>query len=92
MEIQIFVDEKQVIKFAWPYMEIVQQSDAATLFPIINAHVASGTVVYTDEWAILKTIRVLAKRIATQYGNMHFVDPITGTHTHKQRVILERMQ
>ena len=28
------------------YIEIVQQQDAATLFPIIHDHVASGTVIH----------------------------------------------
>jgi len=36
------------------YMEIVQQRDAATFLPSINAHAAPGTVVHTDEWATCK--------------------------------------
>jgi len=36
---------------AMGYMEIVQQRDAGTLLPIINAHVAPGMVGHTDEWA-----------------------------------------
>ena len=33
------------------YMETVQQWDANTLLPIINDHVALGTIVHTDKWA-----------------------------------------
>jgi len=36
------------------YMEIVQQRDAATFLPSINAHAAPGTVVHTDKWATCK--------------------------------------
>ena len=31
-------------------MEIVQQRNASTLLPIINAHVAPSTVIHTDKW------------------------------------------
>ena len=33
------------------YMEIVPQRDAATLLPLINNHVAPGTIIHSDEWA-----------------------------------------
>ena len=32
------------------YMEVVQRRTATTLLPIINSHVAPGTIVHTDEW------------------------------------------
>ena len=33
------------------YMEIVTNRDAATLFPIIQAHIRPGTILWSDKWA-----------------------------------------
>ena len=32
------------------YMEVVPDRTAATLLPIIQRHVLSGTIVHSDEW------------------------------------------
>ena len=41
------------------YMEVVQQKTAATLLPVINSHVAPGTVVQTDEWRSYRRVSSL---------------------------------
>ena len=65
------------------YMEIVQQRDAATLLPIINSHVAPGTVIHTDEWAAYNRVSSLPNVSSHSRINhsVTFVDPVTGTHT-----------
>ena len=65
------------------YMEVVHQRDAATLLPIIQAHVAPGTVVHSDQWAAYNRISSLpnVSSHSTVNHSVTFVDPATGTHT-----------
>lgn len=65
------------------YMEIVAQRDAATLLPIINAHVAPGTEVWSDEWSAYRRVGTLpnVSRHMTVNHSVNFVDPVTGVHT-----------
>lgn len=61
-------------------MQIVNTRDAATLFPIINYHVAPGITVHSDEWAAYKCIGVLPN--VSSYSRVnHSVRSATGTHT-----------
>ena len=67
------------------YMEVVPARNAATLLPIIQAHVAPGSIVHSDEctWAAYNRVGNLPNVGSYQSVNhsLHFVDPVTGTHT-----------
>ena len=77
------VDVSQVP--ALGYMEIVPRRDAATLLPIIQAHVAPGTVTHSDVWAALPYNRVASLPNVSSHRTVNhtynFVDPTTGVHT-----------
>ena len=65
------------------YMEIVGRRDAGTLLPIIQAHVAPGTEIHSDQWEAYNGVADLPN-VSTHSAVNHtynFVDPITGTHT-----------
>lgn len=83
------------------YMEIVPRRDAATLLPIINNHVAPGTIVHSDEWRAYNQVATLpnVSSHATVNHSMTFVAPTTGTHTqhiesywNRAKVKLKRMR
>ena len=66
-----------------PSLELVPNRQAATLLPIIQARVARGTTVYSDEWS---AYRQLSKRLlqvashGTVNHSLHFVNPVSGVH------------
>ena len=64
-------------------MEVVQDRTAATLLPIIQAHVWPGTTVSSDEWiAYCWNQRLLnVQQDETINLSLHFVDPTTGVYT-----------
>ena len=65
------------------YMEVVPQRNATTLLPIIQAHVAPGTVIHSDQWAAYNQTASLpnVSSHSTVNRSVTFVDPATGTHT-----------
>ena len=67
---------------AMGYMEVVERRDAATIMPIIERVVRSGSMIHSDQW---KAYGKIASKEC--YGHktvnhkLHFVDPETGVHT-----------
>ena len=64
------------------YVQIVLKRDASTLLPIIQQHVASGTVVQSDGWAAYNHVAPL-----TNVSNHDVVTILSGVHI--QNVKLE---
>ena len=64
------------------YVEIVQQRNAATLLPIIQAHIQPGTIIHSDQWAAYNSVSTLPGVAGHQTVNhsLEFVAP-NGTHT-----------
>ena len=64
-------------------MQIVPNRRAATLLPIIQAHVQPGTTVHSDEWSAYQRVQGLpnVQQYRTVNHSLHFVDPTTVVHT-----------
>ena len=63
------------------YIEFVNNRDARTLLPIIQAHVHPGTIIYSDGWAAYNTLAQLGYGHEVVIHDQNFVDPVTGVHT-----------
>ena len=66
------------------YMEIVDSRDATTLFPIVEAHIRPGTILWLDKWAAYNRLSSTVPGVAGHQAvnhSLHFRDPTTGVHT-----------
>ena len=62
-------------------MELIQSRNAATLLPIIQAHVQSNTTNHSDKLAAYRRVHQLPNVYRHQVNHsLHFVDPRTGVH------------
>ena len=75
-------------------MRIVPNRSAATLLPIIQQHVCSGTIVHSDEWAAYNRVQHLPPVGQHRVVNhsLHFVDPATSVHTQHAESYLNRVK
>ena len=64
-------------------MCIVPDHTAATLLPILQRHLRSGTIVNSDQWAAYNHVQQLPSVTShsTVNHSLHFIDPGTGIHT-----------
>ena len=64
-------------------MFIVPDRSAATLLPIIQRHICSGTVIHIYEWTTYRRVQQL--NYVAQHNvinhSLHFVDTASNTHT-----------
>jgi len=73
------------------YMEIVPQRDAATLLPLINAYVAAGAIIHSDEWAAynqvqrLFNVMIMAHEVINH--SVNFVEPTTGVQLYIHKML-----
>ena len=65
------------------FMQIVDRRNAETLLPIIQRHILPGSIVYSDQWAAYNRVgNIAGLEHHTVNHTLHFVDPVTGVHTH----------
>ena len=66
-------------------MEIVQQRNAATLLPIIQAHTHPGTIIHSDQWAAYNSVNTLPGIAAHRTVN-HSLEFVAADRTHTQNI------
>ena len=64
-------------------MCIVPDQTAATLLPILQRHLRSGTIVHSDQWTAYNHVQQLPSVTShsTVNHSLQFIDPGTGIHT-----------
>ena len=61
-------------------IQFVQKRTARVLLPLIKAHVAHGTTIYSDGWAAYRQLSARGYQHDVVLHEENFVDPITGLH------------
>ena len=69
------------------FMQIVQRRDAATLLPIIQAHINPGTEIHSDQWAAYGNVETLPGVAAHRTVN-HSLEFVAADGTHTQHIEL----
>ena len=67
------------------FMQVVPQRTAATLLPLIQQHVAPGTVIHSDQWASYNQVGTLPNVSAHRTVN-HSVEFVSQSGVHTQNV------
>ena len=64
------------------FMNVVARCDAATLLPTVQAHVAPGTIIHSDEWAAYNRVASLPNVASHSIVNhsVTFVDRYQHSH------------
>lgn len=67
------------------YMKIVATRDAATLLPIIHAHVNTGTIIHSDCWAAYNNVSHLSS-VSGHHTVNHSVEFVTSSGVHTNHI------
>ena len=62
-------------------MELVPRRDAATLLPLIQRYILSGTTIWSHEWTAYNCLAALGYPHQTVNHSQTYVNPLTGVHT-----------
>ena len=76
------------------YLAVVSRRDAATLPPIIQAHVQPGTIIWSDQWRAYSNVSGLPNVAGHETVNhsVEFKNPVTGVHTNNIESYWERVK
>jgi transposase-like protein len=61
-------------------MQIVERRDSETLLGLIQEHVQTGSIIYSDEWRAYCRLGEIGFEHSTVCHKYHFVDPVNNVH------------